>query len=248
MLQGLLFLGLATSVFATSGMSPSACMAAFTEFNFESECVRLMISKFLGYQVVVGAAVVKFPQIIKIYNSKSIEGLSISSFYFEVILFTVRACYAIHNSQPFSTYGENMFMWFQCTIQVVLYWHYNKTSAWTKLAVSGVYLGLIFGPLVSGLLPEPVWDAIGTSMIGIVLFVKCPQIYSSWSNGSTGQLAFITNFLQFNGVLARLFTVLTEVDDVIQVANNAVAVILNGTIVAQILWYWNSSGAKGKKE
>ena len=182
----LLMLGLATAVFASSGMSPSACMAAFTKFNFESECVRLMISKVLGYSVVVGAAVVKFPQIIKIYNSKSIEGLSISSFYFEVIQFTVGACYAIHNSQPFSTYGENMFMWFQCTIQVVLYWHYNKTGASTKLAVAGLYLGIILAPLVSGLLPEPVWDAIGTSMLGIVLFVKCPQIYSSWSNGSTG--------------------------------------------------------------
>ena len=40
---------------------------------------------------------------------------------------------------------------------------------------------------------------------------------------------------------------LTEVDDVIQVANNVAGVILNGIIVAQILWYWNS-GAKGKKE
>ena len=67
-----------------------------------------------------------------------------------------------------------MFMWFQCTIQVILYWKYNKTSVSTILTVIGLYFGLILAPLVSGLLPEPVWDGIGTSMLGIVLFVKCP--------------------------------------------------------------------------
>ena len=96
--SGILLLSLATAVFATSTMSPSACMAAFTKFNFESECIRLIISKILGYAIIVGATIVKLPQILKIYNSKSVEGLSISSFYFEVIQFTVGCCYAMHNA------------------------------------------------------------------------------------------------------------------------------------------------------
>ena len=172
--SGILLLSLMTAVFATSGMSPSACMTAFLKFNFESECIRLIISKILGYSIILGATIVKFPQILKIYNSKSVEGLSISSFYFEVIQFTVGACYAMHHGQPFSTYGENMFMWLQCVIQVLLYWKYNKTGVTTMLTVSSLYFGVFIAPLFSGLLPEKVWDGIGTSMLGIVLFVKCP--------------------------------------------------------------------------
>ena len=44
---------------------------------------RLGISKFMGYLIILGSAVMKFPQIIQIIRNQSVVGLSIYSFYFE---------------------------------------------------------------------------------------------------------------------------------------------------------------------
>jgi mannose-P-dolichol utilization defect 1 len=48
------------------------------------------IVKILGYGVIVGASIVKLPQIIKIVKKKSTFGLSFSGNLMEVILFRSR--------------------------------------------------------------------------------------------------------------------------------------------------------------
>lgn len=65
------------------------------------------------------------------------------------------------------------------------------------------------------MLPEVAWESIGYCQAGLCFLVKAPQIYTTFANGNTGQLSVITNFLNFAGVLARIFTILTEVDDVL---------------------------------
>jgi mannose-P-dolichol utilization defect protein 1 len=97
----------------------------------------------------------------------------------------------------------------------------------------------IVAPLASGMLSEGLWHIVGSLQIFLVILVKCPQIYTSWSNGSTGVLSVVTNFLNLAGVMARLFTTMTEVNNLIQIANYGVAILLNAIIFGQIIWYWN---------
>jgi hypothetical protein len=94
-------------------------------------------------------------------------------------------------------------------------------------------------------------------------------------NKSTGQLSFITWFLNFGGSLARIFTTLQEIDDplgtchvscvvCVYVASRRVSpspamfgppvligyivgASLNAIIIGQIFLYWNNSGAKPSK-
>ena len=65
-------------------------------------------------------------------------------------------------------------------------------------------------------------------------------------NGHTGQLSFVTNLLNFLGTLARLFTVIQEVDDSLILFNIATVWILNTVIVLQFLIYWNVEPPKEK--
>ena len=56
----------------------------FIKFNIlHAECLKLIISKTLGYAIVAGSMFVKFPQIGKIYSSGSIVGLSLATFVLE---------------------------------------------------------------------------------------------------------------------------------------------------------------------
>lgn len=56
----------------------------FVKFNvFHAECLKLIISKTLGYAIVAGSVFVKFPQIGKIYSGGSVVGLSLATFVLE---------------------------------------------------------------------------------------------------------------------------------------------------------------------
>ena len=61
----------------------------------------------------------------------------------------------------------------------------------------------------------------------------------NYHNGHTGQLSGITVFLNFVGCLARVFTTYHETGDVILLTNVLVSLLLNGTLLFQIIHYWN---------
>ena len=43
----------------------------------------LLLSKVMGYAIILGSVVMKFPQIYQIWRNKSVLGLNINSLYFE---------------------------------------------------------------------------------------------------------------------------------------------------------------------
>jgi mannose-P-dolichol utilization defect protein 1 len=88
------------AVIAISAAAPvdlQKCIQDLKNFEFEPSCVQLLISKALGYGVIVGSSIVKLPQIVNIVKSGSVAGLSLNSFYFEVLAFTLSSSYAIYN-------------------------------------------------------------------------------------------------------------------------------------------------------
>lgn len=58
-----------------------------------------------------------------------------------------------------------------------------------------------------------------------------------FKNKSTGKLAFLTFLLNLLGSVARVFTTLQEVDDILILTSAITGVILNGIITLQILVY-----------
>ena len=67
------------------------------------------------------------------------------------------------------------------------------------------------------------------------------QILSNFKQGHTGQLAIITLVLNLAGSVARLFTTMQETGDPMQVAGFGVGILLNGTLVLQVLVLWGAT-------
>lgn len=65
------------------------------------------------------------------------------------------------------------------------------------------------------------------------------QAYKNYTNGSTGQLSFITVTLLFLGALARIFTSIQETNDNIMILTYVSSAFFNGIILSQVLYYWN---------
>ncbi|KAG5463574.1 MAG: hypothetical protein BJ554DRAFT_6357 [Olpidium bornovanus] len=77
---------------------------------FDAPCRNLAVSKALGFAIVVGGSVVKLPQVLKIVNGRSAQGLSMASALLETAGYVVSLAYNIRLGNPFSTYGETLFI------------------------------------------------------------------------------------------------------------------------------------------
>ncbi|KAL6060139.1 Mannose-P-dolichol utilization defect 1 protein [Balamuthia mandrillaris] len=206
-----------------------------------------LLSKALSYGILAGSLVYKLPQILKIQQAKSAEGIAASAIVLELLGATCATIYSFNNGYSFLTYGESCFViLFDLFIlyQIMMFSlggiSTNGVAA-TFLYAAGLYYCL------SGALPPNTLQFLQLSVTPLVISSRIPQVLANYKNGSTGQLSFVTFFLNFGGSLARVFTTVTETADPLVLASYATAALLNGIILAQILYYWNVK-PKDKKQ
>ena len=82
----------------------------FTRFDLTSDptCMQFFSSKLIGYLIITGSVIYKVPQIAKILNNQSVEGLSRLSHYVGVVTVLQMTGQSLHLNLPFSVYGENI--------------------------------------------------------------------------------------------------------------------------------------------
>jgi mannose-P-dolichol utilization defect protein 1 len=178
----------------------------------------------------------------------------------ETLAYLITLIYAYRNQFPFSTYGENLFLTIQnvlITLLIIYYFPHPQSHLTTKRAPSNrpvVFLGALITFTLTWVLlvlPLPTLQLLQMGTVPISLFSKLPQISENYSNKSTGQLSVFAVVSQILGCAARLFTTLTEVDDLILLAGFALALVLNVLLGIQIWQYWGNDvrgGAKTKEK
>jgi mannose-P-dolichol utilization defect protein 1 len=228
-----------------------------------TECLKLAISKGLGIGIIGASSIVKVPQLLKLINSQSAEGLSFLSYLLESGAYLISLSYNVRHGFPFSTYGETALILIQNIAIASLVLKYSGNS----LGIAGWIGGLIAAG--SALFNEQ-W--VGDERLSLlqatagVLGVasKVPQILTIWTEGGTGQLsAFavsshillisrrrmnandvgqVVNYLL--GSLTRIFTTLQEVDDPLILYGFIAGFALNLILFLQVVYYWNAPASK----
>ena len=153
-----------------------------------SICFKLAISKALGVAIISAASIVKIPQLLKLVNAQSATGLSFLSYVLETASYTVTLAYSVRNGFPFSTFGETAFIAVQDVAIAVLILVYSGKSSQAAAFVA------VFGAVLYALF---VGDMVDLKMLGYLqacagllgLAAKVPQIWTNYSEGSTGQLS-----------------------------------------------------------
>ena len=82
----------------------------------------------LGYLIVLGASIVKVPQIVKILKEKSVYGISFESIIFEGLVSWFAIIYSLFFDNPFSIYGDHIFLLIQNFIIIGLFCMYSDKS------------------------------------------------------------------------------------------------------------------------
>jgi uncharacterized protein with PQ loop repeat len=137
----------------------------------------------LGIVIVIGACVVKLPQIINVWKSKSGEGMPIVSSELENYVYLIHVSYGIINQLPAMAYGEAALSWIQNLVLLSLLYRFQKRSSLRASSVllviaavvTPVYMGLISNALIAKL-----YDMNST----IYLASKLPVIISSFQQVS----------------------------------------------------------------
>jgi mannose-P-dolichol utilization defect 1 len=86
-------------------------------------------------------------------------------------------------------------------------------------------------------LPEICAEQYGICILDVLPEMFCLQ-------GRTGQASFFTNFLQFAGSVARVFTSIKEGAGMPMVRGFILGSVVNGTLTGQIMYY----GKDGRKQ
>ncbi|KAH8862254.1 Mannose-P-dolichol utilization defect 1 protein [Schistosoma japonicum] len=204
---------------------------------FDELCFKATFSKLLGYGIVIGSSLVKIPQVLKVAKCKSAFGLSILSILLELISYTSLSVYSLVNKFPFSAYGEGIFLATQNFLLVVMAitWTYSPAKA---VVFSCTYMACL-ALLLSPSLPLSVLVLFQTMNLPIMLSSKIAQIWTNYSNGSTGQLSAITLCLFAVGSTARIFTSIQETGDKLMIISCILASLCNYALLGQLLYYWN---------
>jgi mannose-P-dolichol utilization defect 1 len=216
------------------------------DITTQPECLSLAISKALGIAIITTASVIKIPQILKLLNSQSAAGLSITSYVLETASFLITLAYNVRSGWPFSTYGETALIMAQDVVIAVLVLHFMKRDGIAGTFVAGsaaaIYTLLVSDTLVDAKLMN--YLQVGAGALSVAS--KLPQIWTVYREGGTGQLSAFAVFNYLAGSLSRIFTTLQEVDDKLILYGFLAGFVLNAMLAGQMVYYWNAKGTTAK--
>lgn len=128
------------------------CFEKFQKFDIsDKECLKITISKGIGFLIVLGAGILKIPQILKILSASSVEGLSQFTLYIETVIFMQTGAFGRFSGLSFSVYGESLIIMVQNYVIILLIWYYNKSVGYVEIffifTFMATYAVLMFDPL-----------------------------------------------------------------------------------------------------
>ncbi|CAK4031586.1 mannose-P-dolichol utilization defect 1 [Lecanosticta acicola] len=209
----------------------------------DTVCLKLAISKALGIAIIGASSIVKIPQLLKLLNSQSAEGISFLSYLLETASYLVTLIYNVRNHFPFSTYGETALIAIQNVAISVLVLQYSGKAPAAAVFIAGL-ASAGYALYSDSITPVNTLQYIqaGAGLLGVAS--KLPQIITIFREGGTGQLSAFAVFNYLAGSLARIFTTLQEVDDKLILYGFLSGFALNLVLAAQMLYYWNSPSSK----
>ncbi|KAL2318504.1 hypothetical protein Fmac_032380 [Flemingia macrophylla] len=229
------------------GIDLSCAVGSLRRAQFpDKDCLLPLISKLLGYAIVAASTTVKLPQILKILNHQSVRGLSMISFELEVVGYTIALAYCLSKGLPFSAYGELLFLLIQALVLVAIIYYYSrplKTITWIR----ALLYCAVAPTVLAGQIDPLLFEALYASQHAIFLFARIPQIWQNFSNKSTGELSFLTCFMNFGGSMVRVFTTIQENAPKTVLLGYVIGVATNFTILSQIVVYQKPRVEKEKK-
>ena len=113
-----------------------------------TECIKVIINTFLGVGMMAGAPFTKIAQIGKIISKKSTDGLPLSSFLLETLMFYASWGYNRSLELPFTSYGEAAILAVMVFLLVLCMFYYGKGGI-QLISIQPLYVAAVVATTVS---------------------------------------------------------------------------------------------------
>lgn len=189
----------------------------------------------LGYACLVGSCFRSVPQIVKILQAGSAEGLSLTSNLMELLCYTVTVAYNMQQGYAFNTYGEVFACWLQDVVIVGLIFRHLRLSGPLVAGATAAFAAACAW-LFSSLCPIEVlgWLQMSTIVV-MAVGARMPQIWLNWRRGNAGVLSVATCCLNVAGCVVRIFTTVVLTGDTIILGGCITQLVLNAILLWQCL-------------
>jgi mannose-P-dolichol utilization defect protein 1 len=172
----------------------------------DSHCLQLFVRRALGLLIVVGAAFVKLPQILKVLLAQSTEGLSLLSPFLELIAASLSFACNIHSGTSFLQHGETLMASIQNGVLIALIGLFGRQMLSTLL-LSIVYAAGMSLVLSPARISPAYLRYLQAASVPLAAASRLPQLAQLLRTRRVGQLSILSVTLSALGATARLYTV-----------------------------------------
>jgi len=215
------------------------CRKALLSYTLDDECAMTVLSKSLGYGIIAASALIKLPQLLKIFRARSSAGLSFVGTFLELLAITFTAAYSYAKGFPFSAWGEAPFLLVETFLIAYLILAYGGRAGLASL-FGVVYVAAVAG-LLSGRVPLEIMWYLQAANLPLAVFGKLIQAGKNFAAKHTGQMSAVTVWCLTLGCAARVWTSHRETGDLVVVYTYVAAGSANLVLALQILWYWSAT-------
>lgn len=149
------------------------------------------------------------------------------------------AFYGFLEGHPFTAYGENIALTFQCIIIILLVWKFANQptiSFQERFIASATFL--IYVVCTYTILPRHLHYILVSANWPVLVYSRGSQILETFRLQHTGAQSIVTNGLNLIGGLIRILTTIQEVGwDVAVLTGFGLSTVLNLTLVLQQIHY-----------
>jgi mannose-P-dolichol utilization defect protein 1 len=238
-----------------SEVAPEFCLQGIN-FLANGACFSGLLVKGIGVAIIAASCLNKAPVMRNIIISKSAAGFTQFSVYSDILVMSNCAFYGLLNRQPFTAFGENVFLSLQCIAIALLMWKYKddpEVKTQQKIMAATGYLLYVIG--VIKFLSEDYYYLLMTSVLPMAFLSRGSQVLEAFRLKHMGSNALLTHCMNFVGSSIRIMTTIKEVGwDLAMLSGYFLSVAINGIIIIQFFLYQENTAAflqeqqKKKKE
>ena len=110
-------------------MSPECFEKIFFELDLLNvPCLKMIVSRGLGYGILLGSMFLRVPQILKLLSAKSGKGISVVSEILALVAIFGTLAYGYLKRFPMAAYGDMYFLYLQGIIILLMVLFYEKKT------------------------------------------------------------------------------------------------------------------------
>jgi len=184
----------------------------------------------------LGAVGLFSPIILRMVLNRSGEGISLTTFWLQLLGFSSVFVYNYTKNFPFSAYGENLSLAAQSLAVLVTAAHYQQRAGAGFVLALAAYFGWMACALGGAFSPAAL-SAMQVAGTAILTGAIVPQIVLNHKRKDAGEWSVITALLSTSGNAVRVFTTLQLTGDPLMLTGYVLGFAVNAVLLFQIVHY-----------